>query len=121
MAIAKSLRIPSNVLPSLFISGKKFRFDSFTLIASPVDHAVTARIAVMVSKKIDKRATIRNRIKRLFYAAVKKIIEQNKLKPEDIIIIASKTVINKTAQDLESELYLAFKKTGLVNDKKPTS
>lgn len=119
MAIPKLLRIPSSSLPLLFRNGRKFRFDSFALVITP--SATTSHIAISVSKKIDKRATVRNKTKRLIYSAYKSIVEKNKLKPRDIIVVASKTVINKTARDLENEIYQAFIKTNLINDKKTSS
>lgn len=121
MAIPKSLRIPSRFLPLLFKSGRKFRFNSFTLITAPPVTNTVSRIAISVSKKVDKRATTRNSIKRLLYSAYKSVVEKNSLKPTDIIVIAVKNISGKTVQDLENEFYQAFLKTDLINDKKTSA
>lgn len=118
MAIPKSLRIPSRSLRLLFRNGRKLRFNSFTLVVNTQATQTVSRVAVSVSKKIDKRATVRNHLKRLLYSAYKSVAEKNVLKPTDIIVIAVKTISGKTQQDLENEFYQAFTKTGLINDKK---
>lgn len=118
MPIRKSLRIPSSTLPQLFKKGSKFNFNSFNIILSSSKAITAHRVTVSVSKKIDKRATVRNKIKRLIYNAYKLIDEKNNLKPGNILIVASKTVINKKQEDLENELYKALIKTGLISNEK---
>jgi ribonuclease P protein component len=72
-----------------------------------------SRMTVIVSLKVDKRATKRNRLKRqiraIFYSHLKEI------KPGfDIVIMPQKTALEKKYQELEKELINLFKRMHLL-------
>lgn len=60
-------RLPSHEISSVRAVGKPFRTQYFDYYA----RAGRARFAVIVGSHIDKRAVVRNRIKRLVYEAIR--------------------------------------------------
>ncbi len=61
-----------------------------------------ARFGFIVSKKIDKRAVVRNRTKRVLRSAVETFV--NKLSGKDIIIVAKKALSAKEREEVAKEL-----------------
>ena len=64
------------------------------------------RVAVVVSKKIDKRATVRNKIKRRILDSIRKNIKAEE--PFDLIFYVKKNILN--SKDLEKEVNQAVAK-----------
>lgn len=67
------------------------------------------RLGVVVSKKIDKRAVVRNRIRRLIYSIVEELHKDIK-QGYDIIILIRKNAVGKTRE----ELYLVIRQMFLT-------
>lgn len=61
------------------------------------------RLAVVVSKKISKRAVDRNRIKRKIRALVLKNKEEISYTRNDILILAKSEILKSTFRDLERQ------------------
>lgn len=78
---------------------------SFTIKAytSGIAHP---RFGIVIGKKIDASAVVRNRVKRRMYDALGAVI--NHLPPADYICIMQPGVQNKTKEELLSELTAAF-------------
>jgi ribonuclease P protein component len=72
------------------------------------------RFAFIVSKKIDKRAVIRNRTKRVLRSAVEEIIEKLKI-GKDIVIISKKALVPEQAKEVLATLESIFRKIGSLN------
>lgn len=68
------------------------------------------RVAVVVSKKVDKRAVIRNKIKRKILAAVRKEIETSA--PINLVFYAKQGAAS--VENLENEVQDAIKKINHV-------
>lgn len=66
------------------------------------------QVAVVVSKKINKLATKRNKLKRIFIDALKKTIEYNM--PFDLVFYLKKSVEGKTSNELSEEIKRTVKK-----------
>jgi len=64
--------------------GKKLRGDGFAVRYAPAFRA-RSRFAVVVSKKVDKRAVIRNRIRRRIYSVCETYVDHQP--PFDVAII----------------------------------
>jgi ribonuclease P protein component len=80
---------------------KKYFSPSFNLkISANNDNAV--RFGFIVSKKIDKRAVVRNQTKRVLRSAVEKFITS--LAGKDIVIIAKKNLLPKEKEEVVEEL-----------------
>jgi ribonuclease P protein component len=73
------------------------------------------RAAFIVSKKIDKRAVIRNRTKRVLTNAVKEVV--GKLKAgKDLIIISKISLEPDRAKEVLDALESILKKAGYLNE-----
>jgi len=71
------------------------------------------RFGIVVSKKIDVRAVVRNRIKRFFRTAL--IDFNKKMKPgHDILFVARKEILNKTKEENLLAIKNALEKTDLL-------
>ena len=64
------------------------------------------KVAVVVSKRVDKRATVRNKIKRQVLNSIRKKV--NMEEPLDIIFYVKKNVPN--SNDLEKEIEMVLSK-----------
>jgi len=71
------------------------------------------RFGIVVSKKIDKRAVIRNKIKRVFREA---LIKLNKTMPSghDILLITKKEALGKTKEEVLILLKNALEKLAVI-------
>lgn len=68
------------------------------------------RLGITVSTKIDKRAVVRNRIKRLIREVFRK--NRGRFDGFDIVVIARKDASNVPYKDIERELLGALRKSG---------
>ncbi len=65
------------------------------------------QIAIVASKKIDNRATVRNKVKRIFSEELRKIL--NKSLSYDLVFYLKKDVLNKDNSYLEKEISKVLK------------
>lgn len=70
------------------------------------------RFAFIVSKKIDKKATARNRIKRLLSVAVFDCLKQVKPGAEGVFL-AKPAILGKSLAEVKEEIGIIFKQAGL--------
>lgn len=74
-----------------------------------------SRFVFVVSTKVDKRAVVRNRIQRQFRDAISKQI--GKLTGNfDIAVIAKRSAINASFEDIEKSFYLILAKNKLIDN-----
>ncbi len=81
-----------NSLRFVYKNGSSARGEYTTTKIINNPHRSTSRIAVVVSKKIDKRAVVRNQIRRRIYAVTRDIFSQITT-PTDIVIIVNSPTI----------------------------
>ena len=98
--LKKKYRLPWGVR---FDESVSFSAPQFIAKAKP-NTLLFNRFGVIVSKKIDKRAVVRNRIKRLIYSIIEELHKNIKY-GNDILIIVRKNSVGKTREDL----YLVIK------------
>ena len=67
------------------------------------------RLAVVVSKKIDKRAVVRNTIRRRVFEAVRPIFETEDTNNEVVIIVKSSRVKDMPFAELKKEIHQGLK------------
>ncbi len=91
---------------------KLFSFPLFSLRVSD-NGEKTTRFAFIVSKKIDKRAVIRNRTKRVLRGAVEEIAEKVK-GGKNVIIVSKKALAPNQKEEIFAYLQGVFKKTGIL-------
>jgi len=69
--LSKNKRIPRKLFKPLLESRKYFNSEHFSLRVAPSEEV---RVAVSVSKKISKKAVVRNKVRRRVYSAMRDII-----------------------------------------------
>lgn len=72
------------------------------------------QIGFVISRKIDKKAVVRNKIKRYLAEAVRKNIAEWEDKNYKIIFLVKKNILEKTEEEIEFEVVNIFKK---INEK----
>lgn len=72
------------------------------------------RFAILVSKKVSKKAVARNKIKRQIRNILREEYVPEINKNCDIVVICLPTIINKTFEEIQAELKIAFHKLKLI-------
>jgi len=72
------------------------------------------RFALIVSKSVDKRATIRNRIKRLLSESVRHVLLQI-TQPVDGVIIASRQLVGLEQAEVEKRVIELLKRAKVID------
>lgn len=109
LMLKKKFRLPSGT-----------KFNNSRLISNPLltiktkkNGLLLNRFSTIVSKKIDKRAVVRNRIKRLINSCMEELYKNLK-QGHDMIIIAKRDAININRQEFCREINLGLKKAGFL-------
>lgn len=92
----------------VFNDGQTIKSDIFFLKTLPNDQKVN-RIGFVVSKKIDKRAVIRNKVKRRLREAIKGFLSQLKT-GQDYIFIALPKIKDKGLEEIRTTIEKTLKK-----------
>ena len=93
--------------------GKITHSNSFSLKYMP-NQLGHNRAAVIISTKIDKRAVLRNRTRRRFYAALQELWPQLET-GYDIVILTRHPALDLKGDKLKQELYSTCQRSGLIN------
>lgn len=83
-------------------AGEKKYFSSLFQVKVSENKENKLRFGFVVSRKIDKRAVVRNRTKRVLRSAVETFL--NSLSGKDIIIVAKKSLSFKEKEEVSREL-----------------
>lgn len=98
----------------VFKKGKSFKED-FLILRAVGSKTEDCRFGIVVSKKISKKATVRNRVKRKLRALTELKIKKIK-KGTDIIFIALPGLERKEFSEVEKTINSLFKKSKLIKD-----
>jgi len=112
-------RLPHEAFTRVFQTGKRLKDENFKIVFVP-NNLKICHFAVQVGVKIDKRATQRNRMKRLIREAIRKLLPDIK-NGFDIVIIAQKNFSEKKEQEIEAVLLDLFRKNNLFYSQSNTS
>lgn len=96
-------------------SGKRFESPLFTLIIFAAKIGNPSRFAFLVSKRLDKRATKRNRTKRLLREAVRLSLAKIEV-GYDVIISAKEILAKENIETITIEVKQQLEKAGLVKN-----
>ncbi len=103
--LSKNKRIPRALFKPLLESKKYFNSQNFSLRTALANET---RVAVSVSKKISKKAVIRNKIRRRVYSVTRTFIPHL---PKRLFLLIAKPGAEKTkGENLKDELGELFKK-----------
>jgi len=96
----------------ILFGGRSFFSQSFRL-RHRLNNLEASRFVVVISAKISKKATVRNRLKRQLAEVIRLNLKQ--IKPGyDLAMYLKKEALDKDYQQLEQELLAALKKMRLV-------
>ena len=94
---------------NVFKKGKKSISQSVIIFYTPSD-SEKSRFAFSVSKKISKKAVVRNKVKRRLREIIRKEIIPSLKASLDCLVIARKEILEKNYHESEGELKRIFKK-----------
>ena len=100
-----------NDFDAVFRKGLKFKED-FLSLRIVKNNYKTSRFGFIVSQKVSKKATLRNRIKRRLRAIIRSRLPKTK-KGFDVVLITNPGLEGKDFWELEEILDDLFKKAGL--------
>lgn len=109
-----------NSLRYVYRNGHTVRGPLFAVKSVPNQKRDSYRLAVVVSRKVNKSAVARNRIRRRLYEIVREL-EAGFDEPHDIVItVFHDTVIDEPASRLASQLKSQLRQAGVLG-KKPAA
>ena len=103
-----------NSLRSVYRNGKVARGALFAVKAIPNPRRSTYRVAVVVSRKVNKSAVARNRIRRRLYALSRELGVKITTPSDIVITVFHSTVLQTDPKDLAGQLKKQFKELGLI-------
>jgi ribonuclease P protein component len=93
--------------------GEMYQSDNFGLLVREREDNNPSRFGIIVSTKISKKATDRNRIKRTLRKAIRLNLDKIK-KGRDVVVLAKNGLLLLNAKEVEKEITDSFIKTNLV-------
>lgn len=113
--LPRHARIPSRrEITYIQKAGRKIHTKHF-IVCYQANRSQTSRIAVTVSKKVDKRAVHRNRIKRLLKETFR-LFQGNLNETLDVVIIARKNALECSFDDCTTEIVSALHQKKLLRE-----
>ena len=103
-----------NSLRHVYRQGKMARGALFAVKSIPNPRRKTYRAAVVVSRKVNKSAVARNRMRRRLYEAIRQL-ENQISEPYDIVItVFHSTVLDTPYPELSGQLKKQFQDSGIL-------
>lgn len=87
--------------------GRVFQSESFALAAAKREDREPPRFGFVVSTKISKKATLRNRVKRALREAVRHLLVYLP-RGQDFVFLAKSVSVNKTTDEIMREVKIIF-------------
>lgn len=111
--LPKKHRLSRQEFKEVLSKGRSLHTESFVFSYNIKSGIECPQIGVIASLKVSKKATARNRAKRILKAAILEQIDN--IQPEaQIILIAKQRVLNEKYKSLREELATALEKTSLL-------
>lgn len=111
--IAKKFRFGKKAdFDKVFNSQNKFYSNNFVLRYCKTKN-LNNRFSIVVSKKISKKAVVRNKIRRRIYEVLRLNLEKMNI-PYDIILLVKRGVVDMEYPDIEKEILYILKKSKLL-------
>ena len=99
-------RLPSLEIPRVMKYGKRLKGDGITIIFRDMRHDrrdTNSRFAFIVAKAVDKRSTVRNRVKRMLSESVRHRLPTLHT-IVDGVVIGRKELVGLTQEDVEKRV-----------------
>lgn len=94
-------------------NGGLFQGKLFSLLVSPQQKQSVSKFAFIISTKIHKKATKRNRARRLLIEAIRNLLF--KTKPGfNVVFLAKKLIVGKELSEIQEETERLFRQAGLI-------
>lgn len=117
--LAKKRRLKLTKKGEIFKKGKRVGTPLLFLFFKKGEDRKKTKAALVVGKKIDKRAAVRNKIKRMMAGGVKACFKRMR-KGQEIVILARKGILGKSDKEIEKEVKKGLEKAGLLEEKEET-
>ena len=109
--LPENLRLDKKEIPEIARRGKKFSGELFDIKVWYDDSLENSKFAIAVSLKVDKRSTVRNRIKRVFRAAIVELEKEGKFRRGKYLFVVKDSKIQEyLVKDLVTIVNLNFEK-----------
>lgn len=106
----------NRLVPGVKFNNSFFSADPQFILKEKKNGLTVNRFGIVVSKKIDKRAVARNKVKRFFRQALSEL-NKNMHPGHDIILIIKKEILNKTQNENLLTIKNALRKAGVMRNK----
>lgn len=93
--------------------GKLFQTPLFGVLVLPKDDKDSLRFTFIVSLKISKESTRRNRVKRLLSEAVRSFLPQIN-SGFDLVFLAKRSIVDKSFWEIKGQIEIVLKKAELI-------
>lgn len=103
----------------VYQNGKTVRGPLMALKFVPNARRDTYRLAVVVSKKVNKSAVARNRMRRRLYEAVRRQQAQLTVPHDMVLTVFHEQVATMPADELERMVQAQLRQAGIINSKTP--
>jgi len=111
--LPKNYRLPSRQILPTIKKGRLFASQNFNIRWLPATSG-SLKIAIVVPVRLDKRATKRNRAKRLLREAIRHHLSQIKASGQ-MVVLATKNTFSATFRELLKEMGESLKKLNIKN------
>lgn len=92
-----------------YYAGKYFHM----YVLKPTNYNGISKVGIVISTKFDKRAVVRNKVKRMFKKAIKEWLEEIKDKSLWIVIHPKFNSIDKTYEEISSDVIKTIQKVSI--------
>lgn len=96
--------------------GKRVDGRHFNMISVVVAPQKQTRFAVIVSKKVSKKAVVRNTIKRRTTEIIRTMLDKVK-KGQEVVLLANKEASSAPSDELYKSILILFKKGGVLQER----
>ncbi len=112
--LSRPHRLPASEIKNILRSKERFSSREFHIVFAK-NNLTVSRFAVVVSNKIDKRATVRNRTKRLIRESARHLLPRL-VRGRDVVIIAKKALGEIGQSQAQKIVQEAFSRGSLFNN-----
>lgn len=110
--LAKQYRLKKNKDFELTFKKGEALDGRFLFLKLRINNLEISRFGFVIGKKVSKKSTVRNKIKRRLRESIKKRLDD--IKPGfDVIIVAKEEIVDKDYHDIGMEVEKLLKKAGL--------